>query len=140
MITGCRHPNGDRFDRYHKAILWRSLNLICNQLNVTKIIVGCAQGVDAWTVEWCKRTGMAYKIYVAEWKRLGKAAGHVRNTAMIADCDKVLAFWDRLSTGTLDAIKKAEEILKLCTIIEIHTWKKKKHYTVSSKTPLILKI
>jgi hypothetical protein len=140
MITGCRHPNGEQFDRYHKAILWRSLNLICKQLDVTRIIVGCAQGVDAWTVEWCKRTEMPYTVYKADWKRFGKAAGHIRNSEMLADSNKALAFWDQLSKGTLDAIKKAEEFKKLCTIIDIHIWKKKKHYTTSLQTPLILKI
>jgi hypothetical protein len=139
MITGCRHPGGDQFDRYHKAVLWRSLNIICKQLNVSRIVVGCAMGVDRWAVEWCKRTGMPYKVYTANWKKYGRAAGHLRNSDMIAVSDKVLAFWDNHSKGTLDAIKKAEEFSKLCTIIPIDKWKKR-HYITSKYVPLILKV
>lgn len=133
MITGCRYPEGNPFDRYHKAVLWRNLNLLTKQLGITKIIVGCAQGVDAYTVEWCKRTGMSFEIYSADWKVYGKGAGHIRNSEMLCDSDIVVAFWDKLSKGTLDAIKKSEGVKKLCTIIQIHLWRGPKHYTRSTQ-------
>lgn len=48
------------------------------------------------------------KRHLAYWSKLGPAAGPERNGRVVADCDRLVAFWDGLSRGTDNAIKQAE--------------------------------
>lgn len=50
-------------------------------------------------------------MFVADWKRYGKAAGPIRNSQMLEYVKQenplVVAFWDGESHGTRDTINKA---------------------------------
>jgi hypothetical protein len=50
-----------------------------------------------------------YEIPVTaeEWRRLGSAAGFVRNGKVVDDVDVVVAFWDAASSGTAITIRLA---------------------------------
>lgn len=91
------------------------------------IVTGdCPKGPDRWATEVALRSvGLsladavrttddlilrpAYllEIHCADWDRLGKSAGPIRNTALVRASHRMIAFWDGKSPGTLDAIKKA---------------------------------
>lgn len=51
-------------------------------------------------------------IFKPDWKKFGKKAGLLRNTIIIDNSDTVFAFWDGKSSGTKDAITKAEKVGK----------------------------
>jgi hypothetical protein len=50
-----------------------------------------------------------FETWRADWQQHGKAAGPIRNQQMIDEGrpDRVLAFWDGKSRGTLDCITRA---------------------------------
>lgn len=71
------------------------------------IISGGASGPDTWAKEVANELGVRCKEFIADWKEYGKRAGVIRNTQIVKTCDRILAFWDGSSRGTLDTIKKA---------------------------------
>lgn len=72
------------------------------------IVSGAARGVDSVAAKAARLRGMAVKEFPAEWERLGRGAGEIRNTDIINAADLVVAFWDGKSTGTKDSIDKAK--------------------------------
>lgn len=73
------------------------------------VIVGdCPTGADKAALDWARDVGVDVSINVAGWKAHGKAAGPIRNQAMIdMGPDLVVAFWNGKSRGTLDTITRA---------------------------------
>lgn len=68
---------------------------------------GCPQGGDRFAEVIAKRLQIPIKIYYAQWDRLGKSAGFVRNTNIAEDSDILIACVAEDRTGgTEDTIKK----------------------------------
>jgi hypothetical protein len=70
----------------------------------------CPSGVDAVFRRACEAMGIGEQRYPAAWEIQGKAAGPIRNTAMVrAGADVCLAFSQdiRKSRGTRDCAGKA---------------------------------
>jgi hypothetical protein len=77
------------------------------------IIAGGAPGADTFAEEWArskigKREGVSFHGFKADWKKHGKAAGPIRNQAMIdkGRPDGVLAFPG--GRGTADMVERAK--------------------------------
>ena len=73
----------------------------------TIIVSGGAPGVDRVAVEEATKQGLKTVVYFADWDRYGKKAGFLRNTTIVEECEKLVAFWDEESRGTKDSIVKA---------------------------------
>jgi len=73
----------------------------------TVIVSGAARGVDAYAARSAQERGFRVEEFKADWERLGRAAGPVRNRAMIETCQALYAFWDGASRGTLHAMRTA---------------------------------
>lgn len=84
----------------------------------TIIVSGGAAGVDTWAAKAARKRGLKVVEHRAAWEALGDAAGPIRNTAIVEDADEVVAFWDGVSTGTLDTVRKAHAAGKPCRIVE----------------------
>ncbi len=67
-------------------------------------IEGGARGLDRMVKNYCVSKGYPVKTVVAEWDKLGKSAGYIRNSAMAEECDVGIAFWDMNSKGTKHAM------------------------------------
>ncbi len=74
---------------------------------IKHIISGGAMGADTLAQRYAKDNGLAIKIYYPDWEKHGKAAGVIRNTCIVAECDGMLAFAYPDSKGTRDSVKKA---------------------------------
>ena len=70
------------------------------------ILSGGADGADRIGERWARKNGLAIVRYPADWS-LGKKAGPLRNAAMVANADALLALWDGVSKGTRDVINRA---------------------------------
>lgn len=72
------------------------------------IIHGGAPGADTLADEWCDVFGARKRVFLADWKQHGRAAGPLRNARMIAEGkpDLVIAFPG--GKGTADCVRKAK--------------------------------
>lgn len=84
---------------------------------VTQVISGAAKGADSIAREWGKARGIAVVEFLPDWS-LGRGAGMARNTTIVDTSDVIVAFWDMISKGTKDSIKKAEKAGKLVIIVD----------------------
>ena len=82
-----------------------------------EIVSGGAVGVDSCAAEYAQKNGLKLTVFLPEYHTYGRAAPIVRNKKIVEYADKVLAFWDGSSKGTLSVIKYAEKIGKPCGII-----------------------
>lgn len=89
---------------------------VAHQPPGTVIVTGCARGVDEAARRAAAACGLSVEVFRAEWDTHGKAAGPLRNTRLVAAADRVVAFWDGHSRGTLDAVRKAKKLGKLCQV------------------------
>lgn len=89
--------------------LWK-VDQVLSTLPAEAIVVhGGASGVDARAEKASRSLGLETEVHAAEWKSYGRAAGPVRNRAMVGACDHLIAFWDGKSRGTASAIRAAAE-------------------------------
>lgn len=74
------------------------------------VISGCASGVDTLGEKWAEKHGISVDKYPAsDYDDEGKPATLVRNDAMVADADALLAVWDGESNGTEYTINAAQQ-------------------------------
>jgi hypothetical protein len=81
--------------------------ILSNQKQV-EIVCGMARGADLLGKKYAESRGYPVKEFHAEWDKLGKSAGIVRNIQMRDYADALICFWDGKSTGTAHMIKAAE--------------------------------
>ena len=82
-----------------------------------EIVSGGAVGVDSCAAEYAKKNGLKLTVFLPQYERYGRAAPIERNKKIVDYADKIIAFWDGKSKGTLSVIKYAEKTGKLCEII-----------------------
>lgn len=79
-----------------------------NGAEIVVITGGCPTGADQLARWWAEMQGMHYVTVPALWKRHGKAAGPLRNEAMLLlQPDVVIAFPG--GKGTEDMVRRAEK-------------------------------
>ena len=82
-----------------------------------EIVSGGAVGVDSCAEEYAKSNGLKLTVFLPQYEKYGRAAPIVRNKKIVDYADKIIAFWDGKSKGTLSVIKYAEKVGKECKII-----------------------
>lgn len=101
------------------------LDLLHDEHNFTKVLSGdCSRiitiadpitnqkrnkrvGADYCGEQWAKKNNIPCAKYKADWFKLGKAAGPIRNQRMIDEADALVAFPG--SSGTADVIHRAKD-------------------------------
>ena len=73
------------------------------------IISGAARGADTLGARYARERGVPVLEFPADWVRLGKRAGMVRNLQMLDSADAVVAFWDGQSRGTAHMINETKK-------------------------------
>jgi hypothetical protein len=81
------------------------------------IVSGGARGADTIAKRYAVQSGIPIEELKADWK-IGRHAGLLRNKDIIDKADLVVAFWDKKSKGTRDAITRAR--LSKKPVIEIN--------------------
>lgn len=78
------------------------------------IVSGHAKGADTFAEEYAKDFNMKTRIFPAEWKKYGRAAGPIRNKQMLDFVKEnnpvVIAFWNGKSRGTKNTVETARKI------------------------------
>jgi hypothetical protein len=70
---------------------------------------GCPTGADHFAELHATLYGIPLKVFPADWKTHGRAAGPIRNRQMAAEGDALIAVWDGKSPGTRNMIQEAEK-------------------------------
>ncbi len=89
--------------------LTQALGIIHKKRPVTLLIEGGAQGADRLARMWAICNDVPFVTEKADWQHYGKAAGPIRNAAMLVkhSPDALIAFPG--SSGTADMVRKAED-------------------------------
>ena len=82
-----------------------------------EIVSGGAVGVDQCAAEYAKKKGLRLTVFLPQYSLYGRAAPIVRNRKIVDYADKVIAFWNGVSKGTLSVIRYAEKVGKPCTVV-----------------------
>lgn len=97
------------------------------------LVVGDAKGIDAYARKWASTVGCKLYVFEADWDRLGKKAGCVRNSEMVHFVEglavrrsrrglsgqvRVLALRYDHSRGTTDLIKTARAHKMVVKIVD----------------------
>lgn len=82
-----------------------------------EIVSGGAVGVDACAAALSRRMGLRLTVFLPEYALYGRVAPIVRNKKIVDYADKIVAFWDGKSKGTLSVIKYAEKVGKSCEVV-----------------------
>ena len=82
-----------------------------------EIVSGGAGGIDSCAAAYAKKNGLKLTVFYPQYERYGRAAPIMRNKTIVDYADKIVAFWDGKSKGTLSVIKYAKKTGKPCEII-----------------------
>ena len=94
------------------------LEKILNKEKIDILVSGGAIGADSLGEQYAENNNIPTLIFKPDWKRFGRAAGFIRNKDIIDNSDKVIAFWDGKSKGTLNSINLAKKQNKKVIIYE----------------------
>ena len=82
-----------------------------------EIVSGGAVGVDSLAAEYARENKIKLTLFLPQYERYGRGAPIKRNQEIVDYADKIIAFWDGHSKGTLSVIKYAEKKGKPCEVI-----------------------
>ncbi len=87
--------------------------------DITEVITGKARGIDRLGELWAYRHGIPVMEFPADWKRLGRRAGPLRNAKMAEQCEAAVIFWDGESRGTKDMLNRVWDTDKPVYLIKL---------------------
>ncbi len=102
-VTGGREFKDESF-------IWENLDRLYSEQEIYEIGFGCARGVDLFAWRWAKERGIRWKRYVADWGRLLRAAGAIRNGVMLKDFLPDLLIVFPGGTGTTNCARQARKL------------------------------
>ena len=82
-----------------------------------EIVSGGAVGVDLAAAKFARRHGLRLTEILPQYKKYGRGAPIIRNREIVDYAEKVVAFWDGRSRGTLSVIEYAQKTGKPCEIV-----------------------
>lgn len=93
------------------SLLDRKLTHLLSKQDVedVEIVSGGARGADKLGEAWAEHHGYDFTVFPADWDRLGKRAGYLRNQQMAEYATHLVAFWDGVSKGTAHMIDLARK-------------------------------
>lgn len=88
-------------------MVWDTLDDLARAEVIDCLIEGDARGADRIAGAWARRRGVDLRVYAADWRKHGRAAGPIRNQQMLDEGkpDLVIAFPGGI--GTADMVRRA---------------------------------
>ena len=105
IIAGGRDFTTEEHYELLKEVCSKTLSKCTN----IEIVSGGAQGADALGERFAKEFNYDIKLFPANWKEHGRAAGPIRNREMAEYANALIAFWDNKSRGTKNMIEEAKK-------------------------------
>lgn len=88
--------------------VFERLDDILDGLEIDAILSGCARGIDLAGELWAFAQGIPVERYQADWAARGKAAGPMRNQAMVDAATHILVIRYPDSRGSADVLRRAK--------------------------------
>ena len=109
---------GVHFNDYD--MLKSKLDQLITQYEYVTLVSGHAKGADTLAEKYAADKGIPIKVFPADWTKYGKAAGPIRNRAMLEYAKEktpvVVAFWNGESRGTGNMLKQARKAGAECHV------------------------
>jgi hypothetical protein len=105
-----------------REFMWRRLDRIHAWRGVTHVIHGAAPGADTLAKEWAAARGIAVTGWPADWPKHGKAAGPIRNRAMLYEGKPDICAAFPGGRGTRDMLEQAYAMSHAMGSPEIFDW------------------
>ena len=113
VVAGGRNFNLVNYNLVMKPVLTKLVQRLKKMGYYNPVIVsGKAPGADTFGEKFAEDNNLKIDEFPADWNRLGKAAGPIRNEKMAKHGDMVLVFWDGKSPGSRNMISQAEKYKK----------------------------
>ena len=93
--------------------------------NCDEVVSGGAKGVDSCAAMYAEENGIKLTVFLPRYERYGRAAPIIRNHEIVDYADKIIAFWDGRSKGTLSVIQYAQKVGKECEVVIVRNEKKR---------------
>ena len=84
---------------------------------VTELVSGGAIGIDTCVATYATEHGIPLTVFFPNYQRYGRAAPIVRNKEIVDYADRIIAFWNGTSKGTLSVIAYSKKVNKPCEVI-----------------------
>lgn len=89
--------------------VWRFVQRLAARCPDAILVSGGALGVDTVAAAAGRVAGLTVVEHLPDYARYGRYLAPLeRNSRIVNDCDRLVAFWDGESKGTLDSIEKAK--------------------------------
>lgn len=113
LVAGSRtvNPKVD-FDNILQQFMDTHVPMLFDISEGVEIVSGGAKGYDSLAEQWAKDSNIPFVKFPADWNRLVKAAGYVRNVKMGEYADILISFWDQESRGSKHMIEVMERLGK----------------------------
>ena len=88
---------------------------LASGFNITEVVSGGAEGIDKAGERFAHLNRIPVKQFAVPdwvWDAFGKKAGPLRNKAMAAYADALIAIWDGESAGTYNMIREMQNLRK----------------------------
>lgn len=95
--------------RNYEALSLVSLYVYFDIYEKDIVISGGAVGVDSMAASTAREKGIQVIEFYPDWKQYGKRAGYLRNELIVNACDRLVAFWDEESKGTMISVEIAKK-------------------------------
>jgi predicted Rossmann fold nucleotide-binding protein DprA/Smf involved in DNA uptake len=82
------------------------------------VVSGGARGVDTMAEVLARGRGLAVEVFAPAWRTHGRRAGLIRNDAIVARAEVVVAVWDGRSAGTRHTVEQARRAGKPVLVVE----------------------
>lgn len=101
VVTGGRN--------YHNwMVTYRTLDRVHRLRTIKMLVSGMAPGLDSMAATWARQRGVPLIEAPADWKRFGKAAGVLRNEAMLVDHEPQVCIAFPGGRGTADMVRRVK--------------------------------
>jgi len=89
--------------------VYATMAVLQESYTVTKVVCGGARGADALAQAWAQEAGIPCEVWKADWTKHGRAAGPIRNRAMLREAtpDLVIAFPGGAGTDNMVSIARS---------------------------------
>lgn len=103
------------------SLLEEVMDEVHSHFNVSEVVSGTAKGADRLGELWASERSVRLVKFPADWKKLGKAAGPIRNLEMAVYSELLVSFWDGASSGTKNMITHMESLSKPRLVVNYRT-------------------